>query len=94
MRKWYDRIQHAIRNGRYFFGDHADNMLRERGIMHWQVVEGFEHGHVLTIRPNARPNPIVETEQMLPDGTRFKAVWAFVRRLDHAKLVTVHFFDR
>lgn len=45
-------------------------------------------------RPRARPNPVVEVAITLPDGTEAKAVWAWLRADDEAKLVTVHFFDR
>ena len=76
------------------FSDHVDNMLRERGIMHWQVVAGLESAALLSERPETRPNPTIEAEQMLADGTPIKAVWAYVKDLDFAKLVTVHFFDR
>jgi hypothetical protein len=88
-----ERIRRAARENRYLFSDHADNMLRERGIMHWQMLESLEHGTILTERPSTRPNPTVEVEQILADGTPVKAVWAYVRALDSAKLVTVHFFD-
>ena len=89
-----ERIRSAVREERYLLSDHADNMLRERSIVHWQVVDGLEHGRLLVERPAARPNPAIEVEQVLTDGTQIKAVWAYVRGLDLAKLVTVHFFDK
>jgi hypothetical protein len=94
MAELFERIQLVARENRYFFSDHADNMLRERGILHWQIVEGLQHGKLLAERPNTRPNPTVEVEQLLPDGVPYMAVWGHVRALDTAKLVTVHFFDR
>ena len=90
----FDRIRNAVATERYVFSDHADNMLRERGIMHWQIVAGVEGARVLSERPQTQPNPTVELEQTLPDGTSVKAVWAYLAALDLAKLVTVHFFDR
>jgi hypothetical protein len=39
------------------------------------------------------PNPAVEVEQILADGTQVKAVWSHIARPDLAKRVTVHFFD-
>lgn len=69
-------------------------MLRERSIMHWQIVSGLDEGRPVTQRPTSRPNPVVEVEQILADGTPVKAVWAWIKPLDMAKLVTVHFFDR
>lgn len=94
MGQLFDRIRSAVRENRYFFSDHADNMLRERAITHWQIVEGLEEGRLLSERPGTRPNPTVEVEQVLADGTAVNAVWAHVEALDFAKLVTVHFFDR
>lgn len=58
--------------------DHADNMLRERSIPHWQIVDGIEDGGLLSERPHTRPNPTVEVEQLLADGSPIKAVWAHV----------------
>ncbi len=52
-------------------------MLRERSILHKQIVDGLRDGRLLAERPAARPK-----------------VWAYVQRLDFAKLVTVHFLDR
>ena len=54
---------------------------------------GLDEGHMLIERPSASPNPAVEVEQVLPDGTQFKAVWSLLKRSGVAKLVTVHFFD-
>jgi hypothetical protein len=90
----FDGIKRALQRERYLFSNHADNMLRERGIMHWQILAGFNEARVLSERPRTRPNPTIEVEQVLADGTEVKCVWAHVRALDHAKLVTVHFFDR
>lgn len=92
MGELFDRMKHAVRENRYLFSDHADNMLRERGLTHWQIVHGVEHARILSERPQTKPNPSVEVEQILPDGTQ--AVWAYVRAVDFAKLVTIHFFDR
>jgi hypothetical protein len=94
MGEMFDRVRRAIYENRYLFSDHADNMLRDRSMMHWQIVHGIEHGRLLIERPAARPNPVVEVEQILADGTPVKAVWTYVQALDFAKLVTIHFFDR
>ena len=94
MGQLFDRIRSAVRAERYVFSDYADNMLRERGVVHWQIVGGVDEADLLSERPQTQPNPTVELEQRLPDGTRVKAVWAHVATLDLAKLVTVHFFDR
>jgi hypothetical protein len=90
----WDRIRAAVRESRYVFSNHADDQLRERSIAAWQVASGAEHGRLLSERPHDRPHPSAEVEQTLADGTPVKVVWAYVRPLDLAKLVTVHFFDR
>jgi hypothetical protein len=88
-----DKIRRAVREGRYVFGAHADERLRERRILGWQVVGGLDSAKLIHERPKAKPNPIAEFEQTLPDGTAFKSVWSWIS-LDHiAKLVTVHFFN-
>jgi hypothetical protein len=94
MGQLFDSIRHAVRDERYVFSDHADNMLRERSITHWQIVEGLELGRLLSERPHTRPNPTIEVEQILADGTPVNAVWGYMQALDFAKLVTVHFYNR
>jgi hypothetical protein len=61
--------------------------------MEWQAVAGLADGSLLMERPGAKPNPAAEVEELLPDGTKFKAVWSHLRSARLAKLVTVHFFD-
>ena len=87
-------IKDAVLNGRYLISDHADERLWERHILSWQVVGGVKEGKPVALRPKARQNPVVEMEQLLPDGTSFKAVWAWLEPDRTAKLVTVHYFDR
>ncbi|MFW6060007.1 MAG: DUF4258 domain-containing protein [Phycisphaeraceae bacterium] len=94
MGQLFDDIRRAVRENRYLFSDHADNMLRDRSIAHWQIVQGLENGELLAERPTTPPHPSVEVEQLLADGTPVKAVWSYMRVIDVAKLVTVHFFDR
>ena len=90
----FDAIRRAAREDRYAFSVHADERLRERRVVAWQVLAGLEHGRLLSERPSDRPNPSVEVDQWIADGSPVKAVWAHVRALDLAKLVTVHFYDR
>ena len=94
MGELFERVRAAVAAERYVFSDHADNALRERGIVHWQVASGVDQARVLSERPQTKPNPTVELQQTLPDATPIKAVWAYLSALDLAKLVTVHFFDR
>ena len=61
--------------------------------MEWQAVVGLETGVCILEIPNREPNPTIEVEEVMPDGTEFKAVWAYLKTSDVAKLVTVHFFD-
>jgi len=90
----WTRVRRALEEGRYLVGVHAAIRLRQRRIEVWQVVAGTLAGRLLVERPRARPNPVVEVAITLPDGTEAKAVWAWLRADDEAKLVTVHFFDR
>ena len=94
MGKLFNRIREAVAENRYLIGVHAANQLDERGIPDWQVVVGVDEGVLLTERPNDRPNPVVEIEQLLPDGTHVKAIWSWLPHHRAAKLVTVHYFDR
>jgi hypothetical protein len=75
-------------------GIHAAIQVRERRISVWQVVNASPAGELLVERPSAKPNPAIELEIVLADGTAAKAVWAWLRHNSKAKLVTVHFFDR
>ena len=61
--------------------------------MEWQVVAGVDDGELIVERLDATPNPAVEVNELLPDGTAFKAVWSHLRQSNVAKLVTVHFYD-
>jgi hypothetical protein len=90
----HQRILAALREELYVVSDHADNQVRDRGIMIWQVVAGCEEAALLAERQQTRPNPTVELDVVLADGTRVKAVWGLIESTSHAKLVTVHFFDR
>jgi len=89
-----DNIRKAVREGRYVFGDHADERLTTRGIMGWQVVAGLENARLLLEREDGIPHPVVEFEEVLVDGTPIKAVWAWISEKRIAKLVTVHLFPR
>jgi hypothetical protein len=93
MGRLFDTIRGLVSQDRYLVGQHASERLEERGIMEWQAVAGLEEGVLLAERPDASPNPAVDVQESLPDGTEFKAVWSYLRRSDVAKLVTVHFFD-
>jgi hypothetical protein len=89
----FENIRSLIAEGRYVVGEHAAERLDERGILEWQVVDGMDDGDLLLERPNASPNPAVEVEVTLADGTQVKAIWSLLASADLAKLVTVHFFD-
>jgi hypothetical protein len=88
-----DQIRDAIREGRYVIGEHALLRLDERYIEEWQVIVGAESAKLLHERSDKSRNDVVELEQLLPDGTSFKAVWAWLPINKLAKLVTVHYFD-
>lgn len=93
MAKLFDTIRRLVAEERYVVGEHASERLEERGIMEWQAVAGIEDGELIVERPDATPNPAVEIQETLPDGTEFKAVWSYLCQSHVAKLVTVHFFD-
>ena len=94
MGQLFETIRQLVADEKYAVGQHASERMEERGIMEWQVVTGLEYGELITERPDATPNPVVEVGASLPDGTEFKAVWSHLRQSGVAKLVTVHFFDR
>jgi hypothetical protein len=89
-----DNIRQAVRDERYLFGIHADQRLRERRIVGWQVVAGLDKAKLIVERPDAVPNPVAEFDHTLADGTPFKSIWAWIAPERTAKLVTVHFYDR
>lgn len=90
----FPKIKQAVREERYVIGRHANERLRQRRIPAWQVTSGVESGTLVRERSNAKPNPVAEVRQQLPDGTPVKAVWAWIESDGGvAKLVTVHFFD-
>ena len=89
-----DQVRQAVREDRFIFSAHADERLRERRIMGWQVIAGTATASLLAESPGAVPNPTIELECMLSDGTSCKVVWAWIASAQTAKLVTVHFFDR
>jgi hypothetical protein len=89
-----ENICQAIQDERYVFGAHADQRLRERRVMGWQVVSGMDLGKLIRERPGASPNPTAEFDLILPDGSTLKAIWSWIEASQTAKLVTVHFYDR
>ncbi len=93
MAKLFDTIRRLVAEEKYIVGEHPVQRLEERRILEWQVVFGLEDGDLIAERPDDQPNPAIEVQERLPDGTEFKAVWSYLRRSGVAKLVTVHFFD-
>jgi hypothetical protein len=93
MGSLFDRIRAAVAEGRVVIGRHAAYRLDERRVAEWQVTSGLAHGKLIVEWLRNQPNPTVEVEQLLADGTPVKAVWAWLRYHEVAKLVTVHFFD-
>ena len=93
MAELFETIRRLVRENRYLIGLHASERLEERGILEWQAVVGIERGSLIAERPQDLPNPVVEVNESLPDGTEFKAVWSYLKQSDVAKLVTVHYYD-
>ncbi len=94
MGQLFNTIRNLVKEEKYIVEQHASERLEERGIMEWQIVVGLEEGELLIERADATPNPAVEVQEALPDGTEVKAAWSYLRQSGVAKLVTVHFFDR
>jgi hypothetical protein len=86
-----DKIREVVRENRHAFGAHADQRLRDRRIVGWQVVAGLDAATLVRERPRATPNPIAEFDHMLADGTQVRAVRSWISSDRTAKLVTVHF---
>ena len=93
MASLFDEIRIAVREERYVVGVHANERLRERRIMGWQVIDGIDGGELLAERPDSEPHPTVELRQVLADGSAVKVVWAWMARDRVAKLVTVYTVD-
>jgi hypothetical protein len=93
MARLSENIRRAVREERYIIGRHANERIRLRRIAAWQILSGLDEGIVLEERPDAEPNPAIEVEQRLADGTRVKVIWSWLAEDRTAKLVTVHFFD-
>ena len=91
MGQLFDTIRAAVLQDRFGVSDHAEERLRERRIMAWQVVEGISSARLLAERPDAKPNPTVELAQTLADGTPIRVVWSWLELEKIAKLVTVYF---
>jgi hypothetical protein len=89
----FETIRVLVSTGRYVIGQHAAERLDERGILEWQIVDGIDSGRLLEERPRDMPNPAIEVEETLADGTQIKTVWSHLARANLAKLVTVQFFD-
>ena len=94
MGRLFNDIRDAVREGHYVFSAHADERLRERKIMAWQVIAAVEEAELVSERMHDLPNPSVELHMMLADGTNVHSVWAWLARSRMAKLVTVFYFDK
>jgi hypothetical protein len=91
MKSLYDTISRAIARDDVAFSVHADERLRQRGIVRWQVIEGFRDGELISGHPDAQPNPKIAVRQVLADGSEVIAIWGFVASIRCAKLITVFF---
>ena len=67
------KIRRAVRDERFVVGDHADERLKERRIVDWQVVAGLEKSKLLLERSDGEPHPVAEFQEELADGTPIKA---------------------
>ena len=90
MPQLFDEICGVVAERHDLIGDHAWERLLERGIMKWQIIAGTAEARLITERPLARQNPIVEMRVLLPNGDDCKVVWSLLRREGVAKLVRAH----
>jgi hypothetical protein len=72
------KIRRAVEEDRFAVSEHADEQMRERRIVPWQVVSGISTAKLVAERPDAWPNPVVEVEQLLPDGAPITVIWAWL----------------
>ncbi|TVQ53287.1 MAG: DUF4258 domain-containing protein [Phycisphaerales bacterium] len=93
MGQLFQKIKQLVEANRYVVGHHAVERLDERRILEWQIVDGIQNAALQRERPRTQPNPSVEVTQLLADGTEVLVVWSYMREIDYAKLVTVHFLD-
>ena len=70
----FDKSRQLVDEEKYVVGEHASERLEERGILEWHAVAGLSDGALLAETTNATPNPKIEVQQTLPDGTEVKAV--------------------
>ena len=91
MTRLANTILELVQNGLWTVSVHAQNKLDERKVADWQVAAATDDGDLLVERPGGRPNPVIELDIALADGTPCKAVWALLPH-GEAKLVTVHFY--
>lgn len=54
---------------------------------------GIAEAKLITERPGSHPNPNVEVEQTLADGSTIRVVWSWLPINEVAKLVTVYDID-
>jgi hypothetical protein len=72
----FRKIVDAVSNDRVMVSVHADDRLRERHLLIWQVASGIEDGKLLHEHPNAKLFPRIEVEQLLAEAMKMKAVWS------------------
>ena len=89
----FDKVRTAVEQDRFLVSDHADERMRERGMMAWQLAAGISVAKLLNERPDSQPNPTVEVEQLLADGTNVVVIWAWLELEQVAKLVTAYLPD-
>jgi Domain of unknown function (DUF4258) len=90
----FDKIIEAVQQERFVVSNHADDRLRERKIVVWQVISEIDHAIIVEERPHDTPFPSAIVEQFLPDGTPIRVVWSWDEPHQLARLVTVHLIDR
>ena len=72
MPELFQIIQGLVANGQYVIGQHASDRMEERGIIEWQVVDGFSDCVLLLERQQDKPFPSIEVEELLPEARKLR----------------------
>jgi hypothetical protein len=73
-----EEIRTAVREERCLFGAHADQRIRERKIVRWQIVAEMDAAKLIRKRPDASPNPAAKFDLFLADGTSVSAIRSWI----------------
>jgi len=61
----FEQIRGAVADERVIISRHAAHRPRDRHIPAWQAVTGIAQGQMLRTRPRDKPNPVLQTSNIL-----------------------------